>query len=79
MASFYCQELIRNSKLLCESYIGEIISKAEKKETTENIKIKSQTIDLPNILSAKYYLEDDKKLLDLLIKNCHPILADMIN
>ena len=35
-------------------------------------------IDLPNILSEKYYLEDDKKLLDILIKNCHPILADMI-
>ena len=36
-------------------------------------------IDIPNILSEKYYLEDDKKLLDILIKNCHPILADMIS
>jgi hypothetical protein len=35
-------------------------------------------IDLPNILSEKYYLEDDKKLLDILIHNCHPILSDMI-
>jgi len=77
MASFYCQELIRNSKLLCESYIGEIISKAEKKQEGQS-KIKPQMIDLPNILSEKYYLEDDKKLLDILIHNCHPILADMI-
>jgi len=30
MASLYCQELIRNSKTLCENYIGEILTKAEK-------------------------------------------------
>jgi len=31
MASVYCQELIRNSKTLCEAYIGEILKKKEQK------------------------------------------------
>lgn len=30
MASLYCQELIRNSKILCENYIGEILTRSEK-------------------------------------------------
>jgi hypothetical protein len=30
MASIYCQELIRNSKLLCENYVGEILFRADK-------------------------------------------------
>lgn len=32
MASLYCQELVRNSKILCESYIGELMKKRQ--ETT---------------------------------------------
>jgi len=35
MASIYCQELIRNSKTLCESYIGEILKRADKGKNTE--------------------------------------------
>ena len=31
-----------------------------------------------NKLKQNYYLEDDKKLLDVLIKNCHPILTDLL-
>lgn len=29
MASIYCQELIRNSKVLCEGYIGELLTKKD--------------------------------------------------
>ena len=32
MASVYCQELIRNSKTLCEGYIGEILGRKNKNE-----------------------------------------------
>ena len=99
MASIYCQELIRNSKTLCESYIGEILKRADKgknndknenqddeevlltyedlypkatdpKEDTlidpvEEQDKKSEKIQ--NKLNENYYLEDDKKHLDILI------------
>ena len=29
MASLYCQELIRNTKVLAESYIGEILQRGK--------------------------------------------------
>ena len=35
MASIYCQELIRNSKLLCENYVGEILFRADKNKQDE--------------------------------------------
>ena len=40
-----------------------------KEELLEKIQVK---------LSENYYLEDDKKLLDILIKNCHPIISDLL-
>jgi hypothetical protein len=29
-------------------------------------------------LSENYYLEDDRKLLNILIKNCYPIISDLL-
>lgn len=29
-------------------------------------------------LNENYYLEDDRKLLNILIKNCHPIISDLL-
>lgn len=97
MASVYCQELIRNSKTLCEAYIGEILKKKEQKQKQElNIfaakdkdtqsekksndkgSNKDNDDDLGNKLKENYYLEDDEKLLNVLIQNCHPILTDML-
>lgn len=43
--------------------------KDSKKSEKDNLGIK---------LKENYYLEDDAKLLDVLIKNCHPILTDML-
>jgi hypothetical protein len=89
MASVYCQELIRNSKTLCEGYIGEILGRKNKNEEAnkenndeeakeEDKDSKQSDKDLGNKLKEHYYLEDDQKLLDVLIKNCHPILTDML-
>lgn len=114
MASVYCQELIRNSKVLCEGYIGEILGRKAKgtpmddpqlsehhQQLNKSIKSpgKESAVDgenekdeekgskksgsgekdnLGNQLKENYYLEDDAKLLDVLIKNCHPILTDML-
>ena len=47
------------------------------KEDDKNSK-KSEKDNLGNKLKENYYLEDDAKLLDVLIKNCHPILTDML-
>jgi len=85
MASLYCQELIRNSKTLCENYIGEILAKADKKldhggEGEEGANINKDTVEnLQQKLGENYYFEDDRKLLDILIKNCHPILGDLLD
>lgn len=29
-------------------------------------------------LNENYYLEDDRKLLNILIKNCYPIVSDLL-
>ena len=85
MASLYCQELIRNSKTLCENYIGEILAKADKKLDhggggEEGANINKDTVEnLQQKLGENYYFEDDRKLLDILIKNCHPILGDLLD
>ena len=65
--------MIRNSKLLCESYIGEILSRGKKEDDDL-----FEDEELPHKLGEKYYLEDDRKLLDILIKNCHPIMSDLL-
>jgi hypothetical protein len=95
MASIYCQELIRNSKVLCEGYIGEILGRKDNKQEEQKIVVEdkksanskddeknSKGSDKQNNLGVQlkenYYLEDDAKLLDVLIKNCHPILTDML-
>lgn len=74
MASLYCQELIRNTKVLCESYIGELYQKTQ----VEEAELKDDE-EQGKRLNDNYYLEDDKKLLDLLIKNCLPILTDLLS
>ena len=46
------------------------------KNKQEEEEVDSEKIQ--NQLGENYYLEDDKKLLDILIKNCHPILTDLL-
>lgn len=67
--------MIRNSKSLCESYIGEILSWGKKEDDDL---FEDEERELPQKLGEKYYLEDDRKLLEILIKNCHPIMSDLL-
>ena len=62
MASVYCQELIRNSLRLCESYIGQIFFRAQHSNN-----IYHQEKDIAAKLNQNYYIEDDKNLLEMLI------------
>jgi len=81
MASLYCQELIRNSKTLCENYIGEIVSKADNQLDPDDFNKDGAAShkNLSQKLGENYYFEDDRRLLDILIKNCHPILCDLLS
>ena len=82
MASVYCQELIRNTQILCESYIGEILIRGDKQKESAQGKEKDEIETKDEIqaqLGDNYYLEDDKRLLDVMIKNCHPILTDLVS
>jgi hypothetical protein len=63
LASFYCQELIRNTHLLCLSYI----IKLSGVQPPEN--------SIPG--TVPYYVEENEKLLNLLITNCEPILREL--
>lgn len=69
MASIYCQELIRNSLYLCQSYIGDLMEK-DRKMTRADLGDKK--------LAENYYVESDRALLELLTKNCLPILKEML-
>ena len=71
--------------MLCQSYIGEILIKADKKaqdQLAEDLKRdkedRPQDDQIQNKLQENYYLEDEKKLLDILIQNGHPILTDLL-
>ena len=55
MASVYCQELIRNSKTLCEGYIGEILGR--KKSATKDDEDKAKPEEKEN-KSAEEQEED---------------------
>ena len=57
MASVYCQELIRNSKTLCEGYIGEIIGR--KKEP--KIEVNDEKAKDDESIKSKDWEEKDKE------------------
>tara|TARA_B110000285_G_C14764799_1_gene441213 strand:- start:36 stop:467 length:432 start_codon:yes stop_codon:yes gene_type:complete len=85
MASIYCQELIRNTQILCESYVGEILLRGDQKKDQNQLQgdvnkgEQKEEDSVLNQLNDNYYLEDDKGLLDILIKNSHPILTDLVS
>lgn len=92
MASFFCQELIKNTHSLCTSYInrllaekhsGKITNRAASRQqnngdTTENILQELHDEDVNNQLKkTSYYVEENEKLLNVLITNCEPILSEI--
>ena len=100
MASYFCQELIKNTLLLCKSYIQRLLS--EKKSKTQEGGIATETSgilkDIENEIGSgdiidksmnesekefvgrrtSYYVEENEKILNLLITNCEPILTEMV-
>jgi hypothetical protein len=68
LAAFYCQELIRNSHLLCLGYINKLTGS-----------LPNQSPELTSAVSGQtpYYVEENEKLLNLLITNCEPILNEL--
>ena len=94
MASFFCQELIKNTLLLCKSYIQRLLQeKNSKKADTSGIlkdienELGGDLIDKSMLDSDKdilgkrtsYYVEENEKILNLLITNCEPILTEMVS
>ena len=67
LAAFYCQELIRNSHLLCHGYINKL--------QTSNTSIENPIQAHGNAIP--YYVEENERLLNLLITNCEPILSEI--
>lgn len=76
MASFYCQELIRNTHLLCQGYISKL--QEEKKKEGGREEEKEEEINL-NGKQPTYYVEENEKFLNLLISNCEPILNEIVS
>ena len=74
MASFYCQELIRNTHLLCQGYISKL---QEEKKPREEDKEEEQVF--LNGKQPTYYVEENEKFLNLLISNCEPILCEIVS
>ena len=60
MASIYCQELIRNTKLLCENYIGEILQKADVRSKMPKEKVEAQLILEKQKLNDKININKNK-------------------
>jgi hypothetical protein len=85
MASFYCQELIRNTHLLCQGYITKLQEdrQAPKRQVSEPKDGKpAEMKDEEIFLSGKqptYYVEENEKFLNLLISNCEPILNEIVS
>ena len=86
MASFYCQELIRNTHYLCHGYINKL--QLEKKQSKVTMMKDRAAIANPNsdeddpIVIGKqqtYYVEENEKFLNLLISNCAPILKQIVS
>jgi hypothetical protein len=71
---------------LCENYIGEILTRGHKDHGNKDLshddvekKDGKEFIDqIQSKLNENYYLEDDRKLLNILIKNCYPIISDLL-
>jgi hypothetical protein len=93
MASFFCQELIKNTHSLCTSYINRLLAEKNSgkstnraassqnnglESTTENILQELNEEDVNNQLKkTSYYVEENEKLLNVLITNCEPILSEI--
>ncbi len=93
MASFFCQELIKNTHSLCTSYINRLLAEKNSGKTTnraasrQNNKVESTTENILQELNEEdvnnqlkktsYYVEENEKLLNVLITNCEPILSEI--
>ena len=112
MASYFCQELIRNTHLLCKSYIqrllieknskgaergsgavlkdienelgSDFLSSQDKSSLSDSEQLKNNTStasakeDPLNPKRTSYYVEENERILNLLITNCEPILSEMV-
>ena len=90
MASFYCQELIRNTKYLCVGYIQKLQQENEKSASIpkkpeaapadQGSDQKTSAEEEYNICKQQtYYVEENEKILNLLISNCEPILTEIVS
>ncbi|CDW76372.1 UNKNOWN [Stylonychia lemnae] len=101
MASYFCQELIRNTLLLCKSYIQRLLMEKNSKSPSQNTNNvlkdienelgsdfmssnnndKSMTESDKDFLGKRtsYYVEENERILNLLITNCEPILTEMLS
>jgi hypothetical protein len=111
MASFFCQELIKNTHTLCTSYINRLLAEKSVRsaghhagaasdgrvsrqrapsaqdgnmdllqdEHQERLETRSLEDEDINSLVKKtsYYVEENEKLLNVLITNCEPILSEL--
>lgn len=117
MASFFCQELIKNTLTLCTSYINRLLSEKNsraqegptifrQRAPSANKETSPERLDLHSVISdpdfdgerlgtrsvenepadpsnlvkrTSYYVEENEKLLNLLITNCEPILSEIVH
>lgn len=96
MASFFCQELIRNTLQLCKSYIHKLTLEKQMKNAGIQSKAILKDIEIDMVLSndcslsdldkdsesigrrTSYYVEENEKILNMLITNCEPILSELL-
>lgn len=84
MASFFCQQLIKNTLTLCKSYIARLMQEKSQAPESRGL-IDQELVLLRDEEEAKddigkrtsYYAEENEKLLNLLITNCEPILSEI--
>ena len=89
LASFYCQELIRNSHILCQGYIAKLQAPPPDPKASSLLQPKGlassysaqfkQEADAAggSIPALPYYVEENENFLNLLISNCEPILREI--
>ena len=85
MASFFCQELIKNTLLLCQSYIKKLMSEKQNPSIVAGMPLRGIENELSgedeDLLSmggdnegsrgrSSYYVEENEKILNMLITNC---------
>jgi len=75
MASFYCQELIKNTLHLCQSYIQKLLQdKGVLKGIENELSLDEDLLSVgegdPLNKRTSYYVEENEKILNLLITNC---------